>query len=251
MRKKTSIAAVGLLSLAGLLAAGGSNASPTVFQTAPGATTSGGPVSASASFSMSSPGSLQITLNDTLANPNNVGQLLSGLSFSIPGFTTGTLTNSSSQDVTVAKGGGFKLGASGTTTGWILQSGFDLCDICSGDSKGALAPKGLIIGPPDSSKFYANAGGSIAGNSAHNSFLYETATYDLSISGLPSNFTVSSVLFRFGTTFGKQTSIGEECTSSGCSSTVPEPGALALFAAGLGALGFALSYKRRRAARQR
>jgi hypothetical protein len=35
------------------------------------------------------------------------------------------------------------------------------------------------------------------------------------------------------------------------SSSVPEPGALALFAAGLGALGFALSYKRRRAARQR
>ncbi|MHB1542820.1 MAG: PEP-CTERM sorting domain-containing protein [Steroidobacteraceae bacterium] len=39
--------------------------------------------------------------------------------------------------------------------------------------------------------------------------------------------------------------------SGGPSSSVPEPGALALFAAGLGALGFALSYKRRRAARQR
>ena len=39
--------------------------------------------------------------------------------------------------------------------------------------------------------------------------------------------------------------------SGGPSSSVPEPGALALFAAGLGALGIALSYKRRRAARQR
>jgi hypothetical protein len=249
MRKKTSIAAVGLLSLAGLLAAGVSNASPIVFQTAPGATTSGGPVSASASFSMSSPGSLQITLNDTLANPNNVGQLLSGLSFSIPGFTTGTLTNSSSTDVFVTTGGAYNLGTPGTTTGWILQSGFDLCDICS-SGKGVNAPAGLIIGPPASSNLYANANGSIVDNSAHNPFLYETATYDLSISGLPSNFTVSSVLFRFGTTFGTDTSVGE-CTSSGCSSTVPEPGALALFAAGLGALGFALSYKRRRAARQR
>ena len=37
----------------------------------------------------------------------------------------------------------------------------------------------------------------------------------------------------------------------GTGTSVPEPGALALFAAGLGALGFALSYKRRRTARQR
>ena len=246
MRKKTSLAAAGLLSLVGILAAGTSTASPIVFQTATGATTSGGPVSASASFSLVSPGSLEITLKDTLANPTGVSQLLSGLSFSIPGFTTGTLTNSSSRDVTVATGGGFTLGASGTTTGWILRPGFDLCDICS-SGKGANAPEGLIIGPPDSSNLYANANGSIAGNSAHNSFLYETATYDLSISGLTSsNFTVSSVLFRFGTSFGSDT-----CTTSSCQSTVPEPGALALFAAGLGALGFALSYKRRRAARQR
>ena len=249
MRTKTSLAAAGLLSLVGILAAGTSTASPIVFQTATGASTSGGPVSASASFSMSSPGSLKITLNDTLPNPNNVSQLLSGFSFSIPGFTTGTLTSSSSTEVNVATGGTFNLGTA-ATTGWILQPGFDLCDICS-SGKGALVPGGLIIGPPDSSNLYANANGSIAGNSAHNPFLYETATYDLSISGLTSsNFTVSSVLFRFGTTFGTDTSVGA-CTSSGCSSTVPEPGALALFAAGLGALGFALSYKRRRAARQR
>lgn len=250
MRTKTSLAAAGLLSLVGILAAGTSTASPIVFQTATGATTSGGPVSASASFTLLSPGSLEITLNDTLANPTGVSQLLSGFSFSIPGFTTGTLTNSSSTDVFVTTGGAYNLGTPGTTTGWILQPGFDLCDICS-SGKGVNAPAGLIIGPPASSNLYANANGSIVDNSAHNPFLYETATYDLSISGLTSsNFTVSSVLFRFGTTFGTDTSVGE-CTSSGCSSTVPEPGALALFAAGLGALGFALSYKRRRAARQR
>jgi len=104
-------------------------------------------------------------------------------------------------------------------------------------------PRSLDHWPPDSSDVYANAHGSIAGNSGHNPFLNQTATFDLSISGLTSNFTVSSVLFRFGTSFGSDTSPG--CTASGCGSSVPEPGALALFAAGLGALGIALARKRR------
>lgn len=247
MRHKTSLAAAGLLSLVGILAAGSSKASPILFQTASGAKTSGGPVSASASFALGT-GSLDITLNDLLVNPNNVGQLLSGLSFSINGISSGTLTSSSGTLVSVARNGTPTYATAPSTTGWVLQSGFDLCDICS-TGKGAFAPAGLIIGPP-SSGVYSNAGGSIAGNSAHNPFVSQSATFDLSIAGLTANDTVSSVLFRFGTTYGTQTSMGE-CTSSGCSSTVPEPGALALFAAGLGALGFALSYKRRRAARQR
>ncbi|MDA8351089.1 MAG: PEP-CTERM sorting domain-containing protein [Pseudomonadota bacterium] len=244
MRKTTSIAAAGLLSLASMLAAGTSNASPIVFQTASGATTSGGPVSASASFALSA-NTLQITLADLLVNPNNVGQLLSGLSFSINGFTSGTLSSSSGQQVIVSSFGVPTYGSLGTTTGWVLQSGFDLCDICN-SGKGAFAPAGLIIGPPASDGNYTDAGGSIAGNSAHNPFINQTATFNLDIMGLSAGDTVSSVLFRFGTEYGTQTSTGE-CTS-GCGSTVPEPGALALFAAGLGALGIALSRKRWNAA---
>ena len=250
MLKMTSLAAA--LSLVGILAAGTANASPIVFQTAQGATTSGGAVDASASFALGA-NSLDITLNDLLVNPNNVGQLLSGLSFSINGFTSGTLLSSSGQLVTVAEDGSPTDGAT-STTGWVLQlqPTFDLCDICNNlltPSKGALAPAGLIIGP-DVNGVYSDANGGIAGNSGHNPFVSESATFDLSIAGLTSSDSVSSVLFRFGTKFGKQTSNGV-CTSGCGAASVPEPGALALFAAGLGSLGFALSRKRRQAVRHR
>ena len=251
MLKMTSLAAA--LSLVGILAAGTANASPIVFQTAQGATTSGGAVDASASFALGA-NSLDITLNDLLVNPNNVGQLLSGLSFSINGFTSGTLLSSSGLLVTVGDGGSTTYAGADSTTGWVLQlqPTFDLCDICNNlltPSKGALAPAGLIIGP-DVNGVYSDANGGIAGNSGHNPFVSESATFDLSIAGLTSSDSVSSVLFRFGTKFGKQTSNGV-CTSGCGAASVPEPGALALFAAGLGSLGFALSRKRRQAVRHR
>ena len=146
-----------------------------------------------------------------------------------------------------------------STTGWVLQlqPTFDLCDICNPSltpSKGALAPAGLIIGPPldgvYSDAMGSIAGGSIAGKRPHNPFVSQSATFDLSIAGLTSSDSVSSVLFRFGTNFGTQTSNGV-CTSRCGAASVPEPGALALFAAGLGSLGFALSRKRRQAVRHR
>ena len=249
MHNKTSIWAAAVVGLAGILAAGTSNASPIVFSTGSGASTSGGPVSASASFALGF-NFLEITLNNLLVNPSNDGQLLSGLSFSINGAPIVGMASSSGQEVFVAKNGATSYVSPDIPTGWVLQPsplGFDLCDICS-TGKGALAPNGLIIGPPDSNGVYSNANGSIAGNPGHNQFFSETATFTLFTPDLPPSASVSSVLFRFGTGFGLQTTVGE-CTSGCGVTTVPEPGALALFAAGLGTLGFALSRKRRRAAR--
>ncbi len=248
MRKITSITMAMVLGLAGALGAGTAQASVIVFQTPMGATTSGGAVSATASFTLSA-NTLDIQLTNTLANPTSVAQLLSGLSFTLDsGLTNGTLSSSVANFITVASGGTFSSAGSGLPTGWVLQPGFDLCDICASGG-GSNRPAGLIIGPPGAGHLYSSANGSIAGNGPHNPFIDQTASYDLNIQGLSASDAISSVTFRFGTTFGTDTVDGV-CTSDCGGTSVPEPGPLALFAAGL--LGCALFInRRRRASRQR
>lgn len=222
------------LVLAGCLAANVSSASVMTFMTGPGATTSGGAVSASATFT-TSPGQLDVTLNDLLPNPTDVAQLLSGLDFSISGFTSGSLTSSSGTEISVSGTGTWSLGTTGAT-GWALtSSGFELCVICSGTSGLTTSgPAHLIIGPPATGDgMYDAANGSIAGNGPHNPFLNQMATFDISIPELLATDSVSSATFRFGTTYGQDTVPGTG------TSEVPEPGTLALLGAGLAALAFA------------
>ena len=250
MRKFRSMAVAGILGLAGLLAAGASSASPIVFQTATGATAGGNPVSAQAVFALGT-NTLEIGLGDSLANPITVAQLISGLSFALSnGLSIGSLSSSGAYFIAVSTSGSFAAAGSGATS-WLLQtgtSGFDLCEICANGINGSAGPAELIIGPPSSSNGYSAANRSIAGNAPHNPFINNVAFYTLDIPGLSSSDTISNVVFRFGTTFGEVTSDGV-CTASCGGASVPEPGTLALFAAGL--LGCALFiHRRRRAARQ-
>ena len=249
MRKFRSMAVAGILGLAGLLAAGASSASPIVFQTATGATAGGNPVSAQAVFALGT-NTLEIGLGDSLANPIAVAQLISGMSFALSnGLSSGSLSSSGAYFIAVSTSGSFAAAGHGATS-WLLQtgtSGFDLCEICYNVNGGARAAE-LIIGPPDSQDIYSGAMGSISGNRPHNPFINQSGSYTLDIPGLSSSDTISNVVFRFGTTFGQVTSDGV-CTDNCGGTSVPEPGALALFAAGL--LGCALFInRRRRAARQ-
>lgn len=241
MRNLTRKSALPVLLLAGTLAAGFSQASVITFATPSGAATGGGSVSAEATFTISA-GQLEINLANLYPNPKDVAQLISGLDFTIAGFSSGSLSDSSGTDIWVAKGGTFTVASSASETGWALQ-GLDLCVVCS--TSNPTAPTELIIGPPDSSThpLYEAANSSIAGNKPHNAFLDQSAIFDISIPGLAGNDSVSSATFQFGTQLGSD--VAGQCTSGCAPSTVPEPGTLALLSAGFAALGFAQLRRRR------
>ena len=188
----------------------------TLFTTASGATAGGESVNASASFDITTAGTLQITLNNLQSNPGDVGQLLSDLSFVLSGGqSSGTLSSSSGQQVSVAGGGTFTLGATGST-GWGLNN-----NVSGGlqlNALGFVGPAGLIIGPAGSST-YSGANASIAGNGPHNPFINQTATFTLSIPGLTTDETVTSASFSFGTTPGV-----EVTGVTGPTITVPDGG---------------------------
>jgi hypothetical protein len=215
---------IGALLLVGAIGASTAQADTVTFDTPSGSTTSGGLVDATATFTTGA-GTLSITLTNLLANPGNVAQLLSDLSFNLSnGATTGTIASSSGQEITVNNDGTFTTGSI-VDTGWVLNStatGLQL-DVLGSPT----APSHLIIGPPDGSNVYSNANGSIAGNGPHNPFLNGSATFLLDITGVTAGTTVDSATFSFGTTEGADLVPGTPGTP------VPEPTSLPLLAAGL------------------
>jgi hypothetical protein len=215
-----------LLTLCSLvvLASAGAHASTITFVTPTGATTIGGAVSASATV-VTGAGTVTVTLTDLLANPTNVAQLISDFDFVLStGQTTGTLSSSSGQAITIGNGGTSTLGSTGTTT-WHLNNnvngGLQL------DALGNGQPKNLIIGPGP----YTNGNGSIAGNGPHNPFINQTATFDLAVLGVTANTTVTGGTFSFGTSAGINV-VGVP------RAVTPEPSSLVLLGTGIiGAAG--------------
>lgn len=200
------------------------------FVTPSGSSTSGGPVNASALFTTSA-GQISITLTDLLANPTDVAQVVSDLSFTLSnGATTGTLASSSGQQLTVNSNGTFSLGSTGLT-GWGLSQ-----NINGGLQLAAPLPQALIIGPPGAGNLYSNANGSIAGNPGHDVFINQAATFTITNATITSATTVTGATFSFGTTPGITVAgvIGTTPTP------VPEPATLTSLAIGLlfaGAVG--------------
>jgi len=205
------------------------NANVITFTTATGATSGGGPVDASATF-ITGNGTVTITLTDLLANPGNVGQLLSDLDFKLSGGqTAGTLQSSSGQQISVAGNGSTTLGATGTT-GWGLNG-----NVAGGlqlDALGFVGPAGLLIGPPGAGGVYTAANASIAGNGPHNPFLNQTATFVVNVAGVTVDSTITSATFSFGTT------AGDNVPGTPPGTSVPDGGmTVALLGLGLTGLG--------------
>ncbi|HSR07537.1 MAG TPA: PEP-CTERM sorting domain-containing protein [Bryobacteraceae bacterium] len=187
---------------------------------------------------------MNVTLTDLEINPNDVGQLLSGLSFTLSnGATAGTLFSSTATQITVNSGGTYSLANSPGPAGWGLNN-----NVSGGlqlDALGFIGPAGLIIGPPGAGGTYSNANSSIAGNPAHNPFLSKSVTFIIDIAGVTSATTVTSATFAFGTTPGQFLVKGCVSTDPSCGlSQVPEPVSLVLTGSGLIGLLF---LRRRRA----
>jgi hypothetical protein len=212
-----------------LVLATAAHAGTFTFQTAAGATESGGnPVDAKAIITTGA-GTVTVQLFNLLVNPSTVAQNISDFDFALSGTTSlGSLASSSGQEITVASNGTFTLGNT-VATGWAFTSptaGSYLLNVL-----GAAGPTHTILGAPGAGGTYSNAGGSIAGNGPHNPFLNQSATFTLNITGVTANTTVSSTIFSFGTV------AGDNVPGSGPSSTVPEPLSLSLVGGGLLAIG--------------
>lgn len=228
--KKGSIKFIGVT--LGALACGvalQASADSGTFSTPTGSSTSGGAVDASAMF-VTGPGTITVTLNDLLANPTDVAQLVSDLDFTLSnGAMTGTLAGSSATQISISG----HTGTMGTTgaTGWVLNNG-----VSGGlqlDALGApTTPSELIIGPGP----YTNANGSIDGNMPHNPFLDETATFTIDVPGVTAATSVTGAVFSFGTTAGIDVT----------ATKVPEPATLGLLALGLLGAG-GMKMRRRKA----
>jgi hypothetical protein len=235
-----AVATFGWLAL--VLMAAPVHAGSVTFVTPSGATVGAGPVNAEVDFTTSA-NTLTITLIDHLANPKDVGQLLSDLSFTLGngGSDTGaTETAASSSEITVAGNGSFTgpTPISGVATdGWPFAVNSSTSGTLNVLAAGGGGPAHLIIGPAGPGGTYSNANGSIDGNGPHNPFLDESATFTITGAGITADTTITSATFGFGTTRG--------VTVQGVLS-VPEPSALVMSLVGLGIAGSIGVYRSRR-----
>jgi hypothetical protein len=156
-------------------------------------------------------GTISITLTDIYVNPTDVTDNISGFIFTTSTSpTNASIATSSGTEITVNASGtsGYVMGSS-VPTGWgIALNGATttLDDLGDGATD---TPAHTIIGPPGSGSLgYSNAGGSIAGNGAHNPFLDQTATFTLDEAGVTAATTITSTKFQFGTTDGQDQTNG-------------------------------------------
>ena len=218
------------------------SASTVTFTTPAGATIGGNPVSASATLTTGA-GTVTLTLSNTLANLTDAAQLLTDFFFTLDSGTTSstTISTSASQDITVNANGSFTLGGI-VAPGWGLDLAvpgtIHICDIGTGPCTGPFTPAHGLIGAPGPGGTYSNANGSIAGNSAHNPFLNQTASWTLLVTGVTSATNVTSGIFSFGTTAGNNV-VGVPTTTA-----VPEPASMMLLGTGL--LLISVTIRRRR-----
>jgi hypothetical protein len=211
-----------------------------MFYTPPGATTSAGPVSATAEFSFSG-NTLTISVANSLLDPRSIGQNISDLTFSVllGGVMVGggSLVSSSAIERTIYNNapGGYSDGPV-VSTGW----GLDSTAPYHLNVLGFAGPTHTIVGNPDSSNAYASANASIT-NQPHNSHLAGTVQFVLIFPDLPAGASISGVVFSFGTRPGSLVAaclLGQCENDSGGSQEASELPSIFLLFAGLAILAW-------------
>lgn len=158
---------------------------------------------ASATF-ITSLNSITVSLSNFLANPNDAGQLFSGITFtlSLAPVSNPSLTSSSGTELTITSNsvGGYSIG-SAQPAGWGFS--FSGATLTLNDLVVGSSPKHTVIGPSNNGTYsggaYSSANASLKGN--HNPFLKD-ATFTIMAPGVTTLTTVTGATFMFGTAAG-------------------------------------------------
>jgi len=204
------------------------------FQTMPGATVGGEPVSALATFTTSTD-TVSIKLENLQADPNSVKAVIYDVMFSLStGQNVGTITSTTGIERTVNGDGTFSDSGPINLVDWGLFASGSQLDLDRIQAPGQKQHG--VIGPPNSvSGEYDNAGGSIAGNNAHDPFWGESVDFVLNVPGVTAASTITAATLAFNTTSGNTVTVVP----------VPEPASWALACLAVGMLSLSIFGKPR------